>query len=352
MKRFTPVVGALLVGGASIAGALEKPVLTPAPKGWPEEVKTLIYSTSIDRSKQPTLIYTAKDKSKRPLLVGLHTWSSNYTSGGGDVVYARWCMNKDWYFIHPNFRGPNSTPQGCGSELAVQDIVDAVEFMKKTYAVDTDRIYLVGVSGGGYMSLLMAGRTPDIWAGVSAWASISDIRAWWEQKKGKSKYARHIERAVGGSPDQNEKAAGECVKRSALTYLDKAAGVNLDISAGVTDGHGGGSVPFTHSLHAFNKVVPENDLIAPELIEAFYKKQALPEGLKKAVADPLYERKQPIFRRVSGNTRVTIFQGRHEIIHNAALNWLAAQRKGRPTVWNVRDQHDLETNDREAEAGK
>ncbi len=326
----------------------------PAPKGWPKEVSTITYQASIDKSQQPMLMYTAKSKENRPLLVGLHTWSAGYTQAGGEVVYARWCIENDWHFIHPHFRGPNWTPDACGSKKVVQDIIDAVEYMKRHHNVDTDRIYLVGGSGGGHAAILMAGRAPDIWGGVSAWVPISDIRAWWEQKsKGKrAKYATHIEKAVGGRPDQNKKAADECVKRSPITYLDRAGGVNLDINAGVTDGHKGGSVPFTHSLYAFNKVVPEKDRIDPTLVEAFYEKQALPEGLEKADPDPLYGTKQPVFRRVSQNTRVTIFQSGHDIVHHAALNWLAAQRKGKPATWDVVASHDLKNTANEGESGK
>ena len=327
-------------------------MLKPAPKGWPEEVKTVVYRTSIDASQQPMLMYTAKAKEKRPLLVGLHTWSGGYKQAGGEAVYARWCMEKDWHFIHPDFRGPNWTPQACGSEMAVQDILDAVTFMQENYSVDADRIYLVGASGGGYASLLMAGRAPELWAGVSAWVPINDLKIWWEQCDGKLGYAEHIEKVVGGKPDQNQKAAEECVTRSAVTYLDKAAGVNLDINAGVTDGHKGGSVPFSHSLYAFNQVVSEKDRIDPTLIEAFYEVQALPEGLEMAQADSLYGEKQPIFRKVSKNTRVTIFNGKHEIIHTAALNWLAQQRRGKTANWDVVDGYDLKTSEDEDASGK
>jgi lysophospholipase L1-like esterase/dienelactone hydrolase len=347
-------------GDAEIAGVLSRflsanmdIVTKPAPKGWPKEIKELTYQASIDQSSQPMLMLAAKAGEKRPLLVALHTWSGTYAQADGEPAYARWCIENDWYFIHPDFRGPNLTPDACGSEKVVQDILDAVEYMKKHYNIDSDRIYLVGVSGGGYAALLMAGRAPELWAGVSAWASISDIRAWWEQKSAPaSKYAANIEQAVGGRPDQNKSAARECVKRSPITYLDKAAGVNLDINAGVTDGHQGGSVPFTHSLYAFNQVVPEKDRIGSGFIEAFYSKQALPEGSPKANADPLYGTKQVVFRKVSGHTRVTLFQGGHEIIHQAALNWLAEQRKGRPTRWNVTAEHDLKIDEIESESGK
>lgn len=323
-------------------------------KGWPEEVQSVKYPVSIDGSRQPMLVYSAGSKEKRPLLVGLHTWSGDYKQAGGEAVYARWCIENDWHFIHPHFRGPNKKPDACGSEKVVQDILDAVKYMKAHYNVDENRIYLVGVSGGGYAALLMAGRAPDLWAGVSAWAPISDLHAWWKQKSaGKpSGYAIHIQKAVGGRPDKNKEAMQECIKRSPVTYLQNASGVNLDINAGITDGHKGGSVPFTHSLYAFNKVVPEKERIDPKQIVEFYEKQALPAGLKKAEKDPLYGKKKVIFRKEYKNTRVSIFQGRHEIIHNAALNWLAQQRKDKPAKWNVNAKTAIKTKENESESGK
>ena len=155
--------------------------LAPAPQEWPTEVKELMYTSSIDKTQQPTLIYTTKKSGKRPLLVGLHTWSSTYKSGGGDLVYAKWCIANDWHFVHPHFRGPNWSSKAMGSEYVVADIVSIVEYMKKTYDVDESRIYLIGCSGGGYASLLLAGQKPELWAGVSAWVPISDIGAWWQQ---------------------------------------------------------------------------------------------------------------------------------------------------------------------------
>ena len=60
-----------------------------------------------------------------------------------------------------------------------------VDFAKKKTRIDKKRILLVGTSGGGYMSLLMAGRAPNLWAGVSAWVPISDLAAWHSETKKK-----------------------------------------------------------------------------------------------------------------------------------------------------------------------
>ncbi len=42
----------------------------------------------------------------------------------------------------------------------------------------------------------------------------------------------------------------------------------------------------------------------------------------------------------------------HEIIHNATLNWLAHQRKGKPAEWNIAAEHQLKTDDKDSHSGK
>src|SRR5690606_41341630 len=61
-----------------------------------------------------------------------------------------------------------------------------------------------------------------------------------------------------------------------------------------------------------------------------------PDQLPKdpGLKDALYGENAPLFRKTHGKVRVTIFQGGHEIVHEAALNWLAAQRKSQPVVWD------------------
>lgn len=66
----------------------------------------------------------------------------------------------------------------------------------------------------------------------------------------------------------------------------------------------------------------------------------------------MYGRKQAVFRKVYHNTRVSIFQGGHEMIHNAALNWLAQQRKDQPANWHLTTHHALATEEGESQSGK
>ena len=331
-------------------------------KGYPEGVEAVTYLSAADDTEQPALFDAPADTSKPvPLLVALHTWSNDYKQAGGEAVYARWCQEMGWAFIHPNFRGKNNKPEALGSDLAVGDILSAVEFAKTQTNVDPDRIYCIGVSGGGHASLLMAARAPELWAGVSAWCGISDIAKWHQQctdNRSFGSYAKHIEGALGGAPDSSPERMESAKHRSPVTWLGAARGVNLDINHGVNDGRSsrkeddffGGSVPFTHSLEAWNAVVPENDRIAAELIQSFFATQTFPESNIKP--DPLYGINEPLFRKTSGPTRITIFDGGHEINHNAALNWLAAQRRGQPSTWDIENPVELKTDSKESESGK
>ena len=307
-----------------------------------------------DGSQQPTLYWSPElpEGKRAPLLVALHTWSGDYRQAEGEAKYAEWCLQNGWIFLHPNFRGPNWTPEALGSDLMIADIRAAVEWAKRETAVDESRIYAIGVSGGGHATQLLAGRLPEIWAGISSWCGISDLAAWHVETTtaGRKNYADHIEAAIGGSPDATDTTIAEVSHRSPLTWLENASGVPLDLNHGITDGRGG-SVPFTHSLRAFNAVVPESARIPERVIAAWYADPAtLPRD--PAFADPLYGANPPLFRKTQGNTRVTIFEGGHEILHEAALNWLAAQRKGQPANWNPPKVAELKSTAAERESGK
>ena len=295
--------------------------------GWPEGIQEIKYCSAADDTDQPALHFAPSTKKARPLLVGLHSWSSDYRQA--NTSYGQWAVNHDWHFIHPNFRGRNRTPSSMGSELAVQDILSAVSWARQQGNVDPNRIYVIGASGGGYASLLMAGRAPELWAGVSAWVPISDLVKWHaETAARKLRYAGEIEAALGGhKPVPGTPAHADALKRSAITYMARAHGVNLDINAGITDGHKG-SVPISHSFEAFNALAEPKDRLSPALIGEFVKTAKVPAALRKeTVVDASYGRKTVLFRRKSGAARVTIFQGGHEIIPEAGLQWLAEQNR-------------------------
>ena len=265
-----------------------------------------------------------------PLIVFLHSWSGGFEQGPPWITQAK---KMGWVLVAPDFRGPNSRPEACASDLASQDILDAVAYARRDARIDDSRIYLVGGSGGGHMALVMAERAPDLWAGVSAWVPITDLAAWHaESKTRKNNYAKMLEQSCGGAPGPATEA--EYRHRSSLFHLAAAKGVPIDINTGIHDGHTG-SVPVSHSLRAFNVLAASEKQISAEDIDFMVREQKIPAALAaETQIDPERE-KATLFRRSSGNARVTVFEGGHESESSSAVLWLSRQRKGQPADFSL-----------------
>jgi pimeloyl-ACP methyl ester carboxylesterase len=261
-----------------------------------------------------------------PLLVALHTWSGDYGQAAG-TPYAEWCIREQWAMIHPDFRGANGRPESTGSDAVLADIRDAVMFAESMGGIDVSRIYLIGASGGAYTGLLAAARMPELWAGVSLWAPITDLTLWYKEcLRPYPNYSKDIEKACGGPPVRDTPAFDECMRRSPISYLRDMPPFAMDINAGIRDGHSG-SVPIGHALLAFNASVPQRCGIVLQELDSAISKAAVPEVLKFIGVDPAYGNKQPLFRRQCNNVRITLFDGGHEIVFDAGLRWLSQQRK-------------------------
>jgi dipeptidyl aminopeptidase/acylaminoacyl peptidase len=291
-------------------------------------VQQIMYESSADNTKQPMMFYKPNLDEPRPLLVALHSWSEGYRQSES-VIYSEWAIANDWIFIHPHFRGPNVKPEATGSDLVIGDVLSAIEYAKKNARVDESRIYAVGWSGGGYLGLLLAGRAPEIWAGVSAWVPISDLNAWHEESRRLgTKYVNHIQASCGGRPTGDTPAARECRKRSPVAYLERARAVPIDIDHGIYDGRNSADpVPISQSLRAFNLLAEPQAQFAEEEIEYFTRQSKVPSSLQSETTDPDYGGLKILYRRQSGNVRITVFDGAHDKNTEAAFRWLNKQRR-------------------------
>jgi acetyl esterase/lipase len=325
--------------GTNLPGRAADDMSSPAadvapPKGWPAGVTSVTYTSSADGTAQPTLFYNPKTKQPVPLLVALHTWSSDYRNP--EPAYATWCIAKGWVFVHPNFRGPNTNPDACGSELAVKDILSVVDYAKSQASIDPNRIYLIGVSGGAHEAILMAGRAPDLWAGVSEWCGLSDLKDWYQfciAKPRLANYAKMTAACCGGAPGTSPDVDAQYTARSGDHYLAAAKNLPIDFNTGINDGHSG-SVPDSQSLNAFNLLAAPADRLSDADIAAITDSAQVPPELQFSGTDPLYAKAPVLLRKISGNARVTVFHGGHQILQEAALDWLEQQRKGHPAVWD------------------
>ena len=305
----------------------------------------ITYLSALDQSMQPAAIWAAEGDEPRPLVVSLHTWSFGMNPVG--MFYIEECKKRNWHCIYPHFRGPNWTPEACGSDLVVSDLTSAVQYMKEHYAVDEKRVFLAGGSGGGHAALLMAGRNPELWSAVSAWCPISDLTEWYKQVNKKKNnpdvvsYDNHIAEACGGDPTTCPQAAAEAEHRSPLTWLKNAKDkLIIDIGTGIHDGHTG-SVPVSHAILAYNELANPEDRISQEDIDYMVEKEAVPAHLLFEGEDPAYCTYKVLLRRTSGMVRLTLFEGGHNILVGTSFGFLENQVAGNAPVWYSGDGANL-----------
>lgn len=199
-----------------------------------QQEEILIKST-VDGTLQPSLLYRAEGR--RPVLVGLHTWSYDRFNQIGNML--PWAEKCGFHLLLPQFRGPNlqSNPlctEACGSLLARQDIIDAVDYLVREGIADPENIFLLGSSGGGHMALMMAGYRPEYFKAIGAFVPITDLKKWSEEN---ASYRPHVLACC--SEDEQQ-----MLLRSPCHYKENILKSNLKIFHGKYDP----VVPVSHSL--------------------------------------------------------------------------------------------------------
>lgn len=289
---------------------------------WPPEIARIRIPSLSDGELQPSLWYDPLATQPAPLLVSLHSWSTNYLYTES-IESAAWVVENGWVFIQPNYRGANKRPEACMSELAVLDVLSAVDYARRHALVDENRIYLLGGSGGGHAAMQMASRAPELWAGVSAWVGISDLERWFVHcRDRKIHYAEDVLACLGGDPTTDPTARAESILRSPVHWLHRARGINIDISHGIHDP----TVPVENALRAFNVLAAPADRISEEEVLYIAEHKRPPPGTA-VVDDPLYGDQRVLLRRQSGKARLTLFDAGHVMRTSTALEWLSQQRR-------------------------
>lgn len=206
--------------------------------------REILVKSTLDSTMQPSLFYKVESNEKRPLLVGLHTWSYDRFNQIDNML--PFAERHSFNLLLPEFRGPNlvSNPhctKACGSEYAKQDIKDAVDYVIANENVDADNVFLLGHSGGGHMALLMAGFCPEYFKAIASYVPITDVEKWSTQNLN---YTEGIMTCCSGDDD-------EMYKRSPVAYIDNIAKANLKIFHGKFDP----SVPVTQSIDFYNDLM-------------------------------------------------------------------------------------------------
>ncbi|SDS64275.1 sugar-binding domain-containing protein [Gramella sp. MAR_2010_147] len=284
---------------------------------WDKDFKRVEIQSSADNNIQNAYFLKSTSKKAQPLIVSLHTWSGDYSQR--DEI-AEISMQKNVNYIHPDFRGQNIQVNACASELALSDIDDAITYAIKNSNVDTSKIFVVGVSGGGYATLSTFMKSRYDIKKFSAWASITDLVAWYKESKIKrNKYAQNILDCTGSEEVLNIENA----KQKSPLYWDtptkKLKNSELVIYAGVYDGIQG-SVPITQSINFYNKLLTDMSVSNKSKYVSDNEKLHLLEK-RSSLGDFGEIGGREIFLKKSfRNVSLIIFEGNHEMLPEFAVN--------------------------------
>lgn len=294
-------------------------------KVWPSQFTEVKIPSSEDGKIQKAYFYSSTSNQPQPLVVSLHTWSGDFQQKDPLVNQI---LQKNWNYIHPDFRGPNYTAEACGSPLVVSDIDDAIDYALENSHVDPNNIHVIGVSGGGFATLLAYMQSKHQVSSFAAWASITDINAWYHETNARNlKYASHISLATTG--DSTGIDVHEAKERSPIfmsTPVKQRKESKLFIFAGVHDGYTG-SVPITHSLHLYNKIVNDYqpnatlELIPGHVIQRLVSARSLPGSNFGRVGN----RKVHYQKKYEDKLQLTIFEGGHEMLVEEGLQHIPSQ---------------------------
>jgi hypothetical protein len=274
---------------------------------WPTGFRVVQIRSSIDEQNQPA--YFSASQEQKPLLVSLHTWGGDYSQRD---PLAELAQSAGWNYIHPNSGGPDRTPRSCLSNAAISDIDEAITFAIANGRVDTANIFIAGVSGGGYATIGAFMKTKYKIKEFSAWASITDLNAWYGQSKyRKNGYAENILACTSSQKSiLNEQ---EAILRSPISWDPPASTPGpLEIYAGINDGYSG-SVPISHSIFLFNKLAQfyghsESTVSEGELIRLLTRSLALGSSTRTIGGRAV------LFEKTTPEVRLVIFDGTHEML--------------------------------------
>jgi len=277
---------------------------------WPAPFEEVEIPSTLDGTPQKAYIYQTTAGQPMPLVISLHTWSGDYKQRD---ELSELVQKENWNLIHPDFRGPNRTAQSCGSKFVIQDIDDAIGYAIENMPVDKSHIFVVGVSGGGHAACLSYLTTQYPVNTIFAWASVTDIEAWYYQSRNrKSRYADDIFSVTRSA--NNQLNVKDARSRSPMWLpLPKDSKSTIHLFAGIHDGYTG-SVPISQSLLFYNRLaaaggdtnalVPESDIIA------------LVARGKLTGPDPGTEigGRKVFLHKESILASITLFEGTHEML--------------------------------------
>jgi hypothetical protein len=284
-------------------------------------------NSTMDGNLQVFYYYKSNNKNPQPLIVQLHSWSypaDSLKTIGLDSI----AKNKNYNYIFPDFRGVNNHFKACCSDFVIADIDEAIDWALKNMKVDKNRIYVIGYSGGGYATLAMYMKSRHNISGFSAWASISDLVAWYgESIERKNKYATEIVNCIGSNNIFDTLKAKERSPLFWTTPVIKRKKCVLQIFAGIHDGYNG-PVPISQSINFYNKLLSDfretdtSKYVNNKDLKCMVNTRSFPSSNSgNKIGNRTIH-----YQKASKKVILTIFEGGHEMLSKQALEYILYPR--------------------------
>ncbi len=143
---------------------------------------TLFVPSTYDRAKPAPLVVDLHGLAITPLQQILFDGTTDFAERHGFIVVAPTGFNlSSWWGSRPGAPvataavKPGSDARYTVGELAELDMLAVLKRIRDAYAVDADRIYLMGHSMGGAGVYHLGGKFQEIWAGLAAIAGAGGI---------------------------------------------------------------------------------------------------------------------------------------------------------------------------------
>ncbi|MGV3657472.1 MAG: alpha/beta hydrolase-fold protein [Chitinophagaceae bacterium] len=146
----------------------------------PAGPQVLTFFSDADDTEQPYGLYLPPgydSRKKYPLVIMLHGAGSNHrlalrrvfgkSNAPGETDVEATCYFPEWKDVDYIVASPLARGTAGYQGIPEKDVYDVLADVKKRFSVDTNRIYLTGLSMGGGGTLWLGLSRPDIWAAIA-----------------------------------------------------------------------------------------------------------------------------------------------------------------------------------------
>jgi dipeptidyl aminopeptidase/acylaminoacyl peptidase len=186
------------------------------------ETRTWQSVTFLSSDKQEIQAWLAQPEGQGPFptIIEMHGGPETVQSDEYHAYGLTW-LDLGFAFATINYRGSTTFGKAFQNQIKsnyghweLKDLAACRRYLVQQGVTDPERVFLIGYSYGGFLTLLALGKQPELWRGGMAGGGIADWRVLYEDA---TESARQMTRAYfGGSPEICPDLYRDC---SPITYV-------------------------------------------------------------------------------------------------------------------------------------